>query len=312
MGKAAVQKKVTKVDPPVLKNAELKKNDKGLPYIELTVSIPESVKALNNGEGAVCQYTGVRINGQSWSESGTSAGLLQEVIQVYPEDEGGIDNIDIKAASLDVRARFGYSSQYTGDKEIYSPYSNLITIGTPAFKNASKWATAELNKAAEYGFITDKIKDNMSGPITREEFAELAIKLYEKYTGEAAAYKDKSAFVDTDNSEIFKAFDLKIVNGTDPAKKLFTPKALTTREQVAAMLYRAVQAIKPDADLSTAGAPNFSDMKQVSKYAVDNVKFMAKMGFIQGSNGKFDPKGTCTREQAVLIAVRVYEKYAGK
>jgi hypothetical protein len=36
------------------------------------------------------------------------------------------------------------------------------------------------------------------------------------------------------------------------------------------------------------------------------------MGFIQGSNGKFDPKGTCTREQAVLIAVRVYEKYAGK
>ena len=49
----------------------------------------------------------------------------------------------------------------------------------PKYKNASTWAVAELDKVAEYGFITDNIKDKMNGPITREEFCEVAIKLYE-------------------------------------------------------------------------------------------------------------------------------------
>jgi len=36
---------------------------------------------------------------------------------------------------------------------------------------------------------------------------------------------------------------------------------------------------------------------------------MSKNGLIKGSNGYMDPKGTTTREQAVLIVLRTYEKY---
>lgn len=186
-----------------------------------------------------------------------------------------------------------------------------INLADTQYGEASPWAVAELDKAANYGFITDRIKDNMTAPITREEFAEVVVRLYEKYTGKAATYEDMSAFVDTKNPEIFKAYNLKIVNGTNLEKKLFTPNDLTNREQVAAMLYRAVKALKPDADMSTAGAESFSDASQISGWGLDNVKFMNKNGFIKGSGGRFDPKGTCTREMAVLIAVRVYEKYAG-
>jgi len=44
---------------------------------------------------------------------------------------------------------------------------------------------------------------------------------------------------------------------------------------------------------------------------VNNVKFMAKNGFINGvGDNRFAPKATSTREQAVIVAVRVYETYA--
>jgi hypothetical protein len=39
---------------------------------------------------------------------------------------------------------------------------------------------------------------------------------------------------------------------------------------------------------------------------------MSKHGFINGlGNNRFGPKESCTREMAVAVAVRVYEKYAG-
>lgn len=52
----------------------------------------------------------------------------------------------------------------------------------------------------------------MSAPITREEFCEVAVRLYEKSTGKEATYNDSSAFSDTKNPEIFKAYELGIVN----------------------------------------------------------------------------------------------------
>jgi len=199
---------------------------------------------------------------------------------------------------------------------IFATIAALLTCSAYAasdapYKEASPWAVPELDKAAEYGLITDKIKDKMDTSITREEFAELAVKLYEKYTGTQAAAGDMSIFVDTKNPEIFKAYGLKIVNGTNARKKLFLPDDLATREQVAAMMYRTVKAMNPDADLSTAGAGMFSDERYISGWALESVRFMSKNGFLRGGDGKISPQDTCTREMAVLIAARVYEEYSG-
>lgn len=183
--------------------------------------------------------------------------------------------------------------------------------GKTDFKGASSWAQAELEKAAGYGFITDSIKDNMSAPITREEFAEVAVKLYEKYTGKQAVTGDMSVFSDTANPEIFKAYNLKIVNGTDIAKKLFTPKGSVNRQQVAAMLFRTISAMSPGADLGTSGSGTFADEKDIAPWALEAVRFMNKNGFLKGSDNKIDPDGICTREMSVLVATRVYEKYSG-
>lgn len=228
-----------------------------------------------------------------------------------PIDEGKLDTIDIKANVYQFRVRYQYYDFENSDDEdywYYSPFSEVFTIGIQAvYKDASSWAIPELDKAAEYGLITEKIKDKMNGPISREEFAEIAVKLYEKTTGKQASYTDMSAFVDTVNPEVFKAYTLGIVNGTNKEGKLFSPAELTNREQVATMLYRAIQAIGYNTDSSSSASAAFNDESMISAWALDPVMFMSTQGFIKGSNGNFDPKGTCTREMAVLIALRVFE-----
>lgn len=188
-------------------------------------------------------------------------------------------------------------------------FSGYAAISDVRYKEASPWAVPELDKAEKYGLITDKIKDKMNAPISREEFAEIAVKLYEKCTGKSASYSDMSAFVDTRNPEIFKAYSINIVKGTDAQRKLFSPDQLTNREQVAAMMFRTVNAIIPGADYQTYEMEKFPDEKDISDWALDSFRFMIKNGFLKGADGRISPKGTCTREMAVLIASRVYEKY---
>ena len=180
---------------------------------------------------------------------------------------------------------------------VYTPFSEAVSAGQgPGYRNASPWAESELDKASVYGFITNSIKDNMSAPITREEFAEVAVKLYEKYTGKQAVTGDLSVFADTANPEIFKAYNLKIVNGTDAAKKLFSPKGLVNRQQVAAMLFRTISAMNPGADLGTSGTGTFADEKDIVPWAIEAVRFMNKNGFLKGSDNKFDPDGFAPRD----------------
>lgn len=322
------------LEAPKNLTAELKFDD-GIPYFELKVDIPQSVIEINNNLLEDSEYYGVdcypvsiqfdyKYGNYDWNE-GPSAywntsldveGYIQNgSFAYYPYGEEDIDGtIDIKAETYYFRAYFFAEWGYIGDWvdfKVVSDFSNTVTIGNPSYySGASNWAKPELDKAVEYGFITDRIKGDMGANITREEFAEVAIKLYEKFTGTKATYTDMNAFTDTKNPEIFKAYELKIVNGIGNNK--FAPNDLITREQMAAMLYRSVGAIKPDTDFSTDGAPVFSDEKDISSWALENVKFMSKHGFINGvGNNRFAPKETSTREQAVAIAVRVYEKYAG-
>ncbi len=321
------------LEAPQSLTVEVKEHPDGKPYFLLKWNNPKSILELveywdDNGEA----YTGYQIDmkvangrwdyeiegdtitGNSLHAGYDETGVFAVCEAAYdPINDGELDTVDIKANVYQFRVRYSYL--YSEDEErveeyyIYSPFSNVASIGMEKYyKNASGWATAELDKAASYGLITDSIKDNMSGPITREEFAELATRLYEVYTGKTAQAAPASTFTDTTNPEILKAFNLGIVNGVGGNK--FDPKTLTNREQIAAMLYRAVTVINPDADMSIEGAPAFADQSQIESYFMDNVKFMGKNGFITGmGNNTFAPKAQCTREAAVLIAVRVYEAY---
>lgn len=55
------------------------------------------------------------------------------------------------------------------------------------------------------------------------------------------------------------------------------------------MLSRTIRGMAPGGDFSTFGAPTFSDRKDISSWALDHVLFMAKLGIIKGTDGKFMP-----------------------
>jgi hypothetical protein len=312
IGKLAAGSLPSSLEAPVNFSGELKQDLDGRPYFSLRWDVPDSVTAANQLVGVVNRIDWKIGDGRWASETGeqmfASPGMsLVKQMELDPIDKGGWDEINIEENTYYLRTCFEFEKP--DGTQVKSPFSNVISIGTPAYyRGASDWAMPELDKAVEYGLITDSIKANMSGPITREEFAEVATRLYEVYTGKKAEAAPAATFTDTNNPEVLKAYKLGIIFGIGDNK--FDPKSLTNREQIATMLTRAVGIIKPTVDLSGEGTPVFADQSEIASYCLDSVKFMTKNGILFGVGGnRFDPKATCTREQAVIIAVRVYEAY---
>jgi hypothetical protein len=332
------------LEAPKNLRGELKFTDEGLPYFELKLDIPDSVKTINANlesdsgyyEGFDCDYIEIdfeyKYGNYDWNEGpslywNTSVSVSDYLFHgsyVYePFDEGDFDTIDIKSETYQFRARFqglwGYKDDWI-DKYVYSDYSNIVTIGNPAFyEDASYWAVDELEKANDAGLIPEILKGkDLTKPITREEFAELALLLYEKTTGKAVTIP-QNPFTDTVNPQVLKAFSIGITQGTSTTT--FEPNVLINREQCATMLFRTIKAIAPEGDYSIDGVKDFPDQADISSWAVEGTKFMSKLGIIKGdTSGNFMPKavtdaqkavnyGMASREAAILMSVRTYDQY---
>ena len=86
------------------------------------------------------------------------------------------------------------------------------------------------------------------------------------------------------------------------------------------MLFRTIKAIVPQGDFSIDGVKDFPDQKYISSYAIPAAKYMSKKGIVTGdAKGNFMPKSTstvqqagtygmATREQAIAMSVRTFEK----
>lgn len=327
------------LEAPSISKIELKTHEDGTPYFEAQVYFPQSVLNLDGeapGGGSVFWDYAVKVDNGSWGEYGgggyinvytggedeegpVSAGNF--AITFDPIDEGSLTAVDIKSHvySYQLRVYYDYYEGWPDVQPIYSPASNVVTIGSGSFySDASTWAEVELKKANELGLIPDILKGaDMTKPITREEFCELAVLLYEKVKEITAEPASTNPFTDTTNNQILKAYSLGITTGTSATT--FSPKTLINREQCAAMLFRAIKAIAPAADYSVAGIKDFPDQKDISSWAADATKYMSKLGIIKGdASGNFMPKATttaqtaagygmATREAAILMTVRTYE-----
>lgn len=187
---------------------------------------------------------------------------------------------------------------------------------------ASDWAVDEL-KTAEESNLIPKILENsdLTQMVTREEFAEISVKVYEALAKKTAEAAEANPFTDTANAEILKAYSLGITNGVTETE--FEPDSNLTREQAAAMLSRAyMKAYEmeklPDYEITK----EFADDSSISDWAKESVYFMAANGVISGTDEThFSPKyiseseresgyGCATREQSLLIAVRILDKLA--
>ncbi|MGZ9584388.1 S-layer homology domain-containing protein [Paenibacillus marinisediminis] len=287
-----------------------------MPIFHLTWDNPQSVKAqlleaqANDGKYTMVVHVDYSYKGKPYisekralNEWGAGQAAETTTAKFKPEAVAG-DHF--KATDYTFRVFYVMYSNETNEYTA-SPFSNTVSFKPVNYSHVSNWAVHEVKRAEKYGLITESIKDNLNSPITREEFAELAARLYEVYMNKPVTPAPAGTFIDTNNSEVLKAYKLGIINGIGNNK--FEPNGLTNREQVATMLSRAIQVMAPNADYSTAGAPEFADDDKIAPYFINNVKYMAKHEYVKGMDGHFDPQGNCTREMAVLIAVRIYEAH---
>lgn len=199
---------------------------------------------------------------------------------------------------------------------------NLAVVASaddPSWQKASDWAISELEKAKSLDLIPQILNDaDLTQKVTREEFAEVSVKLYESLSGKSAEEATENPFSDTKNPQILKAYNLGITNGVTATT--FAPSETLTREQASTMLARAYQSAYaleklPDFEKNQT----FADDDLISSWAKDSVYFMAAKGVISGvSATHFAPKpandedaargyGSATREQSLILAVRICE-----
>ena len=184
------------------------------------------------------------------------------------------------------------------------PYIIKKGVGT---SKPSPWAEKEIEKAKNYSLTTDKVLSDFQQDITREEFCELAIKLYEALSNKEASLPSQNPFTDTSNPYILKANNLEIVSGV--GNNRFAPNDLITREQIAVMFHRTLRAVDPSL-LEGTYSLTFADSNEISNWAKEAIGFMSNKGIIGGiGDNRVNPKGKATREQSIAMVVRTFERF---
>jgi len=173
------------------------------------------------------------------------------------------------------------------------------TAGISLTQGASEWAKGEIALATASGIMPLKLRDNFQADITREEFCEMVINMLPK---DLDGYR-KASFKDTKNEAVEYAYAIGVVNGV--SDKMFEPELNATRQEMAAMLYRAYKLIAPNAVPTTyTTAP---DSSSISAWASESVDFMNEQKIMNGDDlGNLNPLSNTTREEAVLMVYRSF------
>ncbi len=183
----------------------------------------------------------------------------------------------------------------------FRPYTATQPTGGP---QVSDWAKEQVNRAVENGLVPDSLGNDYRVSITRAEFAATAVKLYEAMSGQKSPAAGESPFTDTSDTAVIQAQALGIVSGVGDGK--FAPDALVTREQAAAMLSRVYTRL--GGNIPEVADTTFADNDKVSGWARDAVAFMADKGIVSGvGNNQFSPQGNASIEQALVIALRIFD-----
>ena len=182
----------------------------------------------------------------------------------------------------------------------------------PTESTPSDWAKDEVQLAKEAGLVPALTGNPFyTTSITRQQFAELVVNMTEKILDKEIAPAPHTTFTDTTATAILKAFEAGIINGVGEGK--FEPNTTTTRQEIATMLYRAMDYIAveqgsplQDMDVSLDA---YTDGSTVSDWASIAVGYLAAEGIMKGtSDTELSPLDSCTVEESILLIYRIFQQ----
>ena len=180
----------------------------------------------------------------------------------------------------------------------------------------SEWAVDEVEQARELDLVTNQVMIGFQNHITREAFAELIMKMYDRMSDQPMNISAPDVFVDTDNRQILRANALGIVKGV--GQNRFNPDALIKRQEIALMFYRALQKINDgqamhDFNMDEDILLGFTDVHVIDDWAKEAVTYMYVQDIIGGiGNNRLDPLGYTTKEQAIALVYRTFVRFSGE
>ncbi|MBQ7974755.1 MAG: C40 family peptidase [Clostridia bacterium] len=189
----------------------------------------------------------------------------------------------------------------------------LSLQATASAADLSEWAVNDYIEANATGLLSYKIMSgDLRSNITREEFCELAINLYEKITNEDLRIPDESPFVDCDNVAVSQAYYNGIVSGVSDNE--FEPGRPVTRQEMAVMLVNVLNAAELNVIFNTGedekAIQDFVDHKQVSEWAKAPMTTMINYSLLSGNDdNEIMPLDNTTREQAMACVNRCYKTF---
>ncbi len=189
----------------------------------------------------------------------------------------------------------------------------LFLNSTVYATDLSDWAVNDYEVMSSGGMLNFNIlMGNLKGNITRQEVATILVRLYEEMSGEKIEAGD-IPFEDTDDDAVKKAYTAKIISGK--SEKIFDPDGFVTRQEFAKMVVNTLSSLDIEFDFSDdlieEALDVFEDKDQIADWAKTAVGINVKMGIINGvSKTEVSPLTGATREQAISMINRVYEKFS--
>ena len=195
-------------------------------------------------------------------------------------------------------------------------YPGTFTLAQKSAAKTSTWAESDVNLALNDNLLdTTLLGSDYTKSISRLQFCSVAVRLAETLTGKSITPAAANTFTDTNNTYVLKAYAAGITTGTSATT--FSPNATLNRQQMATFLRRTLQYVEKNSNYSytsyTSKLDSYTDNAQVQSWAREPMAFMNALDLVKGTTATtLNPNGTCTIEQAVIVAERsVYAHQIG-
>jgi hypothetical protein len=193
---------------------------------------------------------------------------------------------------------------------IRSPHNRIYTViqSEKSFADLQgHWAKADVELLANKWILNGKTDQQFApdAQITRAEFAAMSVRSLGLVEVKADGFNDVQPS-DWFAGAVSTAFKAGLINGYEDGA--FRPNANMTREQMVAMMIRAIKAGGKEIQTDQALLNRFADLSDIADWSRDAVSQALTAGLIKGISDKtFAPGEPATRAQAAVTLKRMLQ-----
>lgn len=172
----------------------------------------------------------------------------------------------------------------------------------------SAWARETIDQVLFDGTALQGFLIDYQGPVSKEQYLELLVKIYEGVTDETIVIPgDLQPFYDDTNEHVLKAKAMGWANGNE--ENILDSYHSMTREEAITLLIRMMGSFESYYGIDmpiTQNQETFLDQDKISQWAFEAVQQARSIGIVKGNtDNQFNPTDLVTSEEMLIITHRM-------